>query len=161
MCNDRTQVLNEASALLFCSLQWKRGPFRCKWKEAGRRKSSHAVHMQSKTLTSPDAGASNPTLSPSKSSTKSDERWRGQRDECFRGVTSAERERGVASRGWVMCKERVLRKLLKYMLLIIYHPTHRERIFDLTCWQKQPQMQASSCSTGQILLWAHYCSTIR
>lgn len=34
VCNDRTQVLNEASALLFCSSQWRRRPFRCK---GGRR----------------------------------------------------------------------------------------------------------------------------
>jgi len=55
VCNDHTQVLNEASVLLSCSLQWRSEPFRCKGKEAGCRKSSHAVHMQSKTLSGPDA----------------------------------------------------------------------------------------------------------
>lgn len=58
--NHKTQVLNEASALVFfspCSFQQRRGSFRCKRQERGRgggRQS--AVHMQSEILTWPVAG---------------------------------------------------------------------------------------------------------
>lgn len=164
VCNDCIQVLNEASALLFCSLQWRREPFRCKWgkRQGGGKKAPTQLICKARywvvqmrdfwtTIITLQISNEKKTTKRIRWTLKTEEEREGKTEECC-DVWHQQKRGRVASRGWVTCEQRVLRKLLKYMLLIIYQcHAQRGRILDLTCWQKQPQMQASSYSTGQIL----------
>lgn len=98
VCNDRIQVLNEASALLFCSLQGRREPFRCKGKEAlcGEEAPTQFIckvrYWVVQTF----------PIQPFRSTTERDEHWRGEKRErqmsAVRCDVSRERKKSTEQR---------------------------------------------------------------